>query len=192
MSEILTLEGHRAPPSSFVRKLEKFDPNLRVVWGLGQTSPFPGWVIERRIPGHMKEKVYGGNKAANRERFADQYIVDANGSRIGRRQYDMMPDWHPVYCVMDGEGQPITELGEFVIEYLRQPNVYRRTLLGFPELSMKFMNEDRAEHQAAQDKKHDQLITEAAEQVVDRRTEVWPEHFGHSGQPNKVMEGTEL
>jgi len=194
MSEILTVEGHRAPPTQFVKMLERFDPELRVVWGLGQAAPFPGWVIERRIPGHMKEKVAqaGRDRAANRERFADQYIIDAQGRMVGRRLFDMIPDWHPVYCVMDGDGQPILELGEWVINYLRQPHVYRRTLLGFPELSKRFLREDREEQAAREAKKDDERSDIIAQAVIDHRTEIFPEICGFSGQPSKILEGTEI
>lgn len=191
MAEILTLEGHRAPPVSFVKKLERFDSNLRVVWGLGQAVPFPGWVIERRIPGHMKERVYRKTRPQD-ARFADQAIVDSKGNALGRRRFDMLPDWHPVYQVMDGDGLPIVELGDFVIDYLRQPNIYRRTLLGFSELSLKFLKEDHDANEERKEKRHGSFIDQAVESVMSHKTEVFPESFAFGGQPSKVHEGTEI
>lgn len=187
---ILTVEGHRAPPSDFVKRLAAFDPNLRVVWGLSQAIPFPGWVIERRIPSEMKAKVYGRtNRRVDEERYADQIITDHLGGKIGRRQFDMMPDWHPVYTVRDKHG-PILELGEFVIDFLRR--TYMRTLLGFPELSLRHWQEDHAADQVAEEKRHDDLNDRIAHKIMDHKTEIFPDQFAFSRQPAKVQEGTEF
>ncbi len=187
---MLTVEGHRAPPSDFVKRLEAFDPNLRVVWGLGQAVPFPGWVIERRIPDAMKAKVYGGKiRPADQQRYADQIITDHLGGTLGRRQFDMMPDWHPVYQVRDKHG-PILELGEFVIDFLRR--TYERTLLGHPELALRHLAEDRAAKEASDAAKHDERLDRAAREVMEHKNEIFPESFASSGQPADVMEGTEL
>lgn len=189
---VLTVDGHRAPPSDFIKRLEAFDPNLRVVWGLGQAFPFPGWVIERRIPAAMKARVYGAKKErpANQPRYADQILTDARGSAIGGRRYDMMPDWHAVYMVIGEDGKPQRELGEHVIDYLRRN--YERTLLGFPELSMKHWHEDHAAQQVAEDKRHDELLDRAARKVMEHKAEIFPEQFAFSRAPEKVKEGTQF
>ncbi len=198
MSEILllTADGHRAPPSSFVKRLEAFDGNLRVVWGFGQGKPFPGWVIERRIPNAMKALVYGGAtglKPANRERYADQGITDDRGNRIGGRRFDMMPDWHPVYRVVNEDGDPIMELGEHVIDYLRRN--YARTLLGQPQLSSKHHAEDLEATAQRKARERQELIDRAARKVMEHRYDntVFPENaMGFKGSRGIVKEGTEL
>lgn len=191
MAHILSLEGHRVPPTAFVKRLEAFDPNLRVVWGINQAVPFPGWVIERKIPGHMKEKVYGGDKKEpNRERFADQYVVDEKNKTVARRRYDMMPDWHPVYRVMDEWGDPITELGDFVIDYLRRH--YMRTLLGFPELSARHHAQDLAEQAIREEKQHDQFLDEVSRKVMDHKYSIWSEVMAFGGQATTIKEGTDF
>jgi hypothetical protein len=187
-SEILSVESYRKPPAEFVKQLERFDPDLRVVWGLGQAAPFPGWVIERRIPGEMRAKFYE-NKPRGRERYAAQVVVE-NGKVVGYRRFDMQPDYWPVYRVMNAEGEPISELGEFVIDYLRIH--YKRTLLGFPELSEKFHKEDLAEKEAAEVVGHDKFLDDTSRKVLEHRTEVWPEYFAHGGQPKQLKEGTEV
>lgn len=189
MAEILSLEGHRVPPRYFVELLERFDPNLRIVWGLSQAVPFAGWVIERKIPGHMKEKVYNRkDKPGNRPRFADQKIVDDNDRVIGRRQYDMMPDWHPVYRIMDEYGSPITDLGEFVIDYLRKN--YERTLLGFPELSARHHDQDLADRAFREDLERETFLENVGRKVLEHKYSVWPEYFAFGPQATTIKEGT--
>lgn len=192
MIELLTADGRKAPPSDFAKRLEAFDPNLRAVWGLGQLTPFAGWVIERRIPAAMKARVYADSdiKPANRERYADQVVLDEHGNVALRRAVDMMPDWHPVYQVMDEEGEPILELGEFVIDYLRRN--YDRTLLGVPELGLRHLSQDRAEKAIRDRKRKDELADRQARLVMDHKYEIWPEVMAFSGQPRFVKEGTEI
>ncbi len=187
--QLLSADGRRIAPPSFVRLLAQFDRDLRVVWGFSLGKPFPGWVIERRIPGHMKAKVYG-SKPANRTRFADQWIVDEKGKTVTRRSFDMMPDWHPVYRIVGEDNEPILELGEHVIDYLRQHR--NRTLLGFPELSMRHHEEDLREQAAMDEKRDEQLIAATAEKIMDRKTEIFPESFHFGGQPETVMKGTKI
>lgn len=189
--DILTADGHRVPPPWFVLKLEAFDPNLRVQWGFGLARPWPGWIIERKIPDEMKAKVYQDpKKQANRERFKHQIIVGKNGERIADRQLDFMPDWHFVYAVCDTDGMPVLELGEFVIDYLRKN--YNRTLLGHPELARRYVAQDDAEDAARLVKKDEQLLEDVADAVEDNKYQIFHETMARTGQPATVKEGTEL
>ena len=192
--EILTADGHRAPPSGFVKMLERFDSDLRVRWGAGQAMPFFGWIIERRIPQKMKERAHSETvEKMKREnphwsddgRYADQVIVDEHENVILKRAYDMLPDWYEVYRCMDANGEAIPELGEFVIDYLRKN--YEKTLLGIPALA------ERERRKAADDKakrdgaaKH-QRIDEAAQDVMDHRREIFHETEAFVGPPSKVF-----
>lgn len=172
-----------------MKQLERFDANLRVVWGFGLGKPFPGWVIERRIPDHMKAKVYG-DKPSNRTRFSDQWVVDEKGKTVVRRSFDMMPDYHPVYRVIGDDGQPILDLGEHVIDYLRKN--YTRTLLGFPELSLQHHREDQSLSETRKQKQDEQLWEDSSLKVMEHKTDVFPESFHFGGQPSQVKEGSEL
>ena len=192
--EILTADGNRAPPSGFVKMLERFDPDLRVRWGAGQAMPFFGWIIERRIPQKMKERAHSETvEKMKREnphwsddgRYADQVIVDEHENVILKRAYDMLPDWHEVYRCMDANGHAVPELGEFVIDYLRKN--YEKTLLGIPALA------ERERREAADDKakrdgaaKH-QRIDEAAQDVMDHRRQIFHETEAFVGSPSKVF-----
>lgn len=188
---ILTADGHPAPPSWFVAKLEAFDPNLRVTWGFGLARPFPGWVIERRIPNEMKARVYGNpSRPGNRERFAHQRIVERNGTVVAERAFDMMPDWHLVCRIATDDGTPILELGEWVIDGLRRE--YERTLLGFPELARRYVAEDDRQHDAQMAKLNEQLVEEVADAVEDRKFEIFKDTMAIVGQPTAIKEGTEL
>lgn len=196
---ILTVDGSRVPPSGFTRQLERFDPNLRVRWGMGQAFPFPGWIIERKIPEHMKKRLHESKvrKMAEKNphwdsssRYADQVIVDEHGNVVLRRAYDMLPDWHEVYRAMDKDGNPILELGEFVIDYLRRH--YDRTLLGFPELGKRQHLADQEERRQRELRAKERRIDEAADAVMAHRHEIFPEILAFGGQPRTVKEGTEL
>lgn len=187
---LFSAEGGRVPPSWIQKKLQAFDPDLRISWGMSIGLPFAGWIVERRIPDHMKAKVYGDpKKSANRERYSHQIILDEHGNRIPRR-FDMMPDWHFIYKVENEAGQPILELGEFLVDYLRRN--YERTLMGFPELSTRHHREDVAAREAVVLKFRKRVNEEIAEKVMDHRFEVFGDVMDRSGQPAQVMEGTEL
>ena len=192
--EILTVDGHRAPPSGFVKMLEKFDPDLRVRWGAGQAMPFFGWIIERRIPQKMKERLHKDTVAKMQKdnphwsddgRYADQVIVDEHENVILKRAYDMLPDWYEVYRCMDDNREPVPELGEFVIDYLKKN--YEKTLLGMPVLA------ERERRKAADEKaKRDvaakyQRIEEAAQDVIDHRYQIFHETEAFVGPPSKVF-----
>ena len=193
-AEILTAEGHRAPPSGFVKKLKVFDPNLRVRWGAGQAMPFFGWIIERKIPAEMKERTESAMIAKMKRenghwtedgRYADQVIVDEHENVILRRSYDMLPDWYEVYRCMDDAGQPIPELGDFVIEYLRRN--YEKTLLGIPALASK-ERQKAADEKIARDLGRKMArIDQAAQDVVDHRYQIFHETEAFGGQPSQVF-----
>jgi hypothetical protein len=193
-AKILTVDGHRAPPSGFVKILERFDSDLRVRWGAGQAMPFFGWIIERRIPQNMKERANDETvekmKMANPHwsddgRYADQVIVDEHENVILRRAYDMLPDWHEVYRCMDADGEPVPELGEFVIDYLRKN--YEKTLLGIPALA-KRERRKAADEKATRDVavKY-QRIDEAAQDVIDHRHQIFHETSAFVGPPSKAF-----
>ncbi len=187
---IFTAGGAPAPPSWFIKKLKAFDHNLRVSWGLGLMNPFPGWVIERRIPDDMKERVYNQkHKDPNRPRYAHQELRDEHGYS-GTRQFDMRPDWHAVYLVMNEFREPILELSENVIDYLRAN--YERTLLGFPELGRKHLLEDKRDQERRDRAKRERDLDRATEQVMENKYAIFSDVMGRSGQPAQVMEGTEL
>jgi hypothetical protein len=192
--EILTADGYRAPPSGFVKMLKRFDPDLRVRWGAGQAIPFFGWIIERRIPQKMKKRLHKDTVEKMKKnnphwsddgRYADQVILDEHENVILKRAYDMLPDWHEVYRCMDNNREPVPELGEFVIDYLRKN--YEKTLLGTPVLA------ERERRKAADEKaKRDitvkyQRIDEAAQDVIDHRFEIFHETEAFVGPPAKVF-----
>lgn len=176
MAEVLTVDGHRAPPTWFVKALERFDPNLRVKWGIDQAVPWPGWVIERRIPDHMKAVVYG---RVNGPRYADREITDHAGHVIGRQAYDMMPDWWEIHRV---EG----ELGEHVIDHLRRN--YEKTLLGHPALAMRHSREFQAEQDARAAETVRKLDEEAVDRVMDDRNQIFKDQIAFGPQPAKVFQ----
>ena len=192
--EILTVDGHRAPPSGFVKKLERFDKDLRVRWGAGQAMPFFGWIIERRIPQNMKKKMHNETvekmKRKNPHwsddgRYADQVIVDEHDNVILRRAYDMLPDWYEVYRCMDDRGEPVPELGEFVIDYLRQN--YEKTLLGVPALIKQECREASDEKVRRDVAEKYQRLDEAAQDVMDHRYKLFHETEAFVGPPSKVF-----
>ena len=191
---ILGVDGSREPPSAFVKQLKRFDPELRIRWGMGQAVPFPGWIIERHIPPHMRkrnqealERRRGARKPnwSDDGRYADQVVVDSHGDVVLRRAYDMMPEWWEVYRVMDANRQPVLELGEFVIDFLRQH--YESTLLGIPELAVK---ERRAAAEEAERRKaaeHAERLDIVAEEVHDHRFEIFKDVMAFGGQPRQVF-----
>ncbi len=197
MAEVLTTTGRRDPPSWFVKVLKQFDPCLRIRWGMDQAVPFPGWIIERKIPDYMRARV---TEAVERqglkskrpghwvnERYADQVIVDEHGNPIYRRLYDMMPEWHEVYRLMGEDGKPFLELGEFVIDYLRRN--YERTILGQPQLGLRYHAQMQKEFEAREEAKRVARTEAAAEAVMDHKYEIWSDTMAFSGQPSKIFKG---
>lgn len=189
-SHILTAGGAPEPPSWFVKTLERFDANLRIVWGLGQGMPWPGWTIERRIPDHLKAKVYKDDgKDPNRPRYRRQTMIDDQGS-ISYREYDTRPDWWPVWNVVGPNGEPTLTVGDFIIDYLKRN--YARTLMGFPELSMQHWREDHADQSAKEADRKEKRLAEATEDVMDHKYEIFSDVMAFGGQPKRIAEGTEL
>lgn len=162
---------------------------------MDQAVPFPGWVIERKVPDYMRARVTENverqalkNKRPGHwinERYSEQTIVDEHGNPIYRRLYDMMPDWHEVYRCMDGEGKPILELGEFVIDYLRLN--YDRTILGQPQLSLRYHAQMQREYEAREEAKRQERTNRAAEAVMDHKFEIFSDVMAFGGQPSKVF-----
>lgn len=191
-AEVSTI-GRREPPDWFVKMLKRFDPCLRIRWGMDQAVPFPGWVIERKIPDYMRARVSEAverQSLKNRmpghwinERYSDQSILDASGNVVYRRLYDMMPDWHEVYRLMDSEGNPIVEVGEFVIDYLRRN--YDRTILGQPQLSLRYHAQMQKEYEARQEKIRQERLAKVADEVMDHKYEIWNDVMAFGGQPSK-------
>ena len=189
-SHILTAGGSPEPPSWFVSRLKDLDPGLRIVWGLGQGLPWAGWTIEREIPEHLKAKVYKDDgKDPNRPRYARQEIVDERGV-TSYREYDLRPDWWPVWNVVGPDGQATMEVGEFILDYLRRN--YARTLLGYPELSMRHWHEDHANQSSVEEANKEKRLDEATRDVMDHKYEIFEETMAWSGQPQRVAKGTEL
>jgi hypothetical protein len=186
--EILGGDGDPLPPTEFVKSLRAFDPALRVVWG---ARPYlrPCWVIERKVPPKLYYDTYFKGKDPELDRYAEQDMFSDTGTFIGKRLYDMMPDWHPVYFVVNRHGHKI-DLGPHIIEHLRQN--YERTLLGIPELSLKHLIIDRAKVEADKARRKEDRMDRAAREVMEHKTEIWKEYFGFSGQPAKVAEGSEI
>ncbi len=199
MAEVLTTTGRRDPPSWFVKVLKQFDPCLRICWGMDQAVPFPGWIIERKIPDYMRARVSESVERQSlaskgkmpghwiNERYSDQVIVDEHGNPIYRRLYDMMPEWHEVYRLMDAEGKPVLEVGEFVIDYLRAH--YERTILGQPQLSLRYHAQMQKEFEAREEAKRVARTEAAAEAVMDHKYEIWNETMAFGGQPSKIFKG---
>ncbi len=199
MAEVLTTTGRHDAPSWFVKVLKQFDPCLRIRWGMDQAVPFPGWIIERKIPDYMRarvsEKVERQALQAKgkmpghwiNERYADQTIVDEHGNPIYRRLYDMMPEWHEVYRLMDAEGKPVLEVGEFIIDYLREH--YDRTILGQPQLSLRYHAQMQKDYEAREELKRAARTEAAAEAVMDHKYEIWSDTMAFSGQPSKIFKG---
>jgi hypothetical protein len=189
-SHILTAGGAPEPPSWFVQRLKDFDSGLRIVWGLGQGLPWAGWTIERRIPEHLKAKVYKDDgKDPNRPRYMQQEIIDERGIK-SYREYDLRPDWWPVWNVVGPDGQATMEVGEFVLDYLRRN--YTRTLMGFPELSMKHWREDHADEPQREEARRQKRLDEATQEVMDHKYDIFSDTMAFGGQPKRVEEGTEL
>lgn len=186
--EIVGGDGDPLPPTTFEKQLRAFDLNLRVVWG---ARPYtrPCWVIERKVPPELYYKTYLKGKDPELDRYAEQTIYNHDGTLFGKRLYDMMPEWHPVYFVVNAKGDKL-DLGPNVIDYLRRN--YEYTLLGIPEIGIKTLITDRQKVQDIQDKKKADRLDRAAREVMDHKTEIWKDYFGFSGQPRTVLEGTEL
>lgn len=186
--EIVGGDGDPLPPTAFEKQLRAFDINLRVVWG---ARPYarPCWVIERKVPPELYYKTYLQGKDPELDRYAEQTIYNDNGTVFGKRLYDMMPTWHPVYFVINSKGEKL-DLDSNVIEYLRRH--YEQTLLGIPEIGIKTLITDHAKVEAEQAKRKEDRVDRAAREVMDHKTEIWKDYFGFGGQPRQVLEGTEL
>lgn len=195
MAEVLTTDGRREAPVWFQKLLKRFDPCLRIRWGMDQAVPFPGWIIERKVPDYMRARVTENveRRALKsripghwiNERYAEQTIVDEHGNPIYRRLYDMMPEWHEVYRLKGDDDQPVLELGEFVIDYLRRN--YDRTILGEPQLSLRYHAQMQREFEEREAAKTARATEAAAEEVMDHKYEIWPEVLAFGGQPSKIF-----
>ncbi len=186
--EILGGDGDPLPPTEFVRRLRAFDPALRVVWGVRPYAQ-PVWVIERKVPPELYYNTYLKGKDPERDRYAEQVIYTDEGKYFGKRLYDMMPEYHPVYFVIGHRGEK-KELDGNVIDYLRQN--YERTLLGIPELGLKHLILDRARVEADKARRKEDRIDRAAREIMDHKHEIWSDIFGFGGQPRSIKEGTDL
>lgn len=186
--EILGGDGDPIAPTEFVKQLQAFDPALRVVWGARPYAK-PCWVIERKVPQSLYYNTYLKGRDPERDRYAEQVIYTDDGKYFGKRLYDMMPEWHPVYFVVDQRGNKM-DLGPQVIDYLRRN--YERTLLGLPELSVKHLLIDRAKVEAEKEKRREDRLDRAAREVMEHKTNLWHDLFGFSGQAKTVKEGSEI
>jgi hypothetical protein len=193
--ETTITDGRRDAPVWFQKLLKRFDPCLRIRWGMDQAVPFPGWIIERKIPDYMRDRVSERVERSSlrnkmpghwiNERYADQTIVDEHGNPIYRRLYDMMPEWFEVYRLKDAEDKPVLELGEFVIDYLRQN--YDRTVLGEPQLSLRYHAQMQREYQERQEKLKAERLDRVAEEVMDHKFEIFSDVMAFGGQASTVF-----
>lgn len=185
--QILGGDGDPVAPAEFTRQLKAFDPNLRVIWG-SRSYAKPVWVIERKVPPELYYKTYFKGKDPERDRYAEQVIYTEDGKYFGMRLYDMMPEWHPVYFVINARGEKL-ELGVHVIDHLRKN--YERTLLGIPELSLKHLVIDRQKVLDDRERRKEKRLEDAAREVMAHKTEIWSEYFAFGGQAKTVLPGTE-
>lgn len=176
------------PDRQFVRDLQKIDPDLRVSWAFERYF-MNRWVIERKLQPERYWSIYASLLESGEPRYVDQPIFDTDqpiydgygqvtGHKIiGYRKYDLAPD-HEWVMFAD-------HLGEDILSQLRRTYAWERN---HPLSRLAFERQQEEEERAA---KRRQLHAEVGFEGVQ---EGW-RRMGKTlqgGQPEKVMEGTEL
>lgn len=176
------------PDPAFVRQLRKIDPDLRVVWGY-QRYFVNRWAIERKIPPERYFLMYASLLESDDPRIiqqpifdTEQPVYDEEGNMtghacVGYRDFDLAPD-HEWVMFTD-------HLCEDVIIELKRSYAWERNH-PISRLAFEKAEEERKKREA-QAKRNADIGWEGVKEgwrVTGKTLQ--------GGQPEKVMEGTEL
>ena len=176
------------PDPFYVRELHLIDPNLRIVWAY-QRYFKNCWAIERKMPPERYFQCHASLFEEDLPRFVEQPIFDTNQpiyddegevighKEVGRRKFDLAPEWEWVDFVDSLDGRLIIQLKR-AYAWERNHSLTR--------LRIEKENEEQ-QKELARKKVHTEIMRECVE-------EAWREHgkIVQGSQPKTVLEGTEL
>lgn len=173
------------PEDWFVRDLKLIGEDFRVSWGQERYG-VQLWVIERHVPADMYGRIYAGQRG---ERYIDQKLTDADGQISGGRRYDMMPEWEWVMFARerDGSFRPLDQRTLYEVKvWLKE---YTRVEDQLSAERAAFLARELAKDELRRDRQGRAIMSNPANRTEGDRI-IWETPY--SGQPERVMPGTEI